>query len=136
MGKTQAEQTSGDRGERQTTMAFDPTQALAAIEPLFQASNKLLENWMAAGSEILEFGQARLDRTLEVSKALASSGNIGQAMELQADLARSAVREYFTVAGKLADLSTRSFLDSLMAWRPVVREATRRTTVGLQAAAE
>jgi hypothetical protein len=136
MTKTQAEDMRKKRGEGQITMAFDPAQALTAIEPLFQVSNKLLENWMAAGSEILEFGRAHLDRALEVSKAIASSGNVNQAMELQADHARSAVREYFTVAGKLADLSTRALLDSLMVWQPVVRDATRRTTVGLQAAAE
>ena len=133
MAKTQAEDMRVKRSDTQITAAFDPSQALTGIEPIFQASNKWLENWMAVGSEILEFSRTRLDRNLEVSKAIARSGSIDEAMELHADYARSTVREYFNEAGKLADLGTRAMLDSLMAWQPVVREATKRPT---QAAAE
>ena len=132
MAKTQAEDMRVKPSETQITAAFDPTQALTGIEPIFQASNKWLENWMAVGSEILEFSRARLDRNLEVSKAIARSGSIDQAMELQADYARSMVREYFNEAGKLADLSTRAMFDSLSALQPAMREAARRTAAAAE----
>ncbi len=132
MAKTQAEDMRVKRSETQITAAFDPTQALTGIEPIFQASNKWLENWMAVGSEILEFSRSRLDRNLEVSKAIARSGSLDEAMELQADYARSTVREYFTEAGKLADLSTRAMFDSLSAFQPAIREATRRTAAAAE----
>jgi hypothetical protein len=128
MAKTQAAEMRVKRGEAQITAAFDPSQALTGIEPIFQASNKLLETWMAVGSEILEFSRSRLDRNLEVSKAIARSSSIDEAMELQADHARTTVREYFSEAGKIADLGTRALLDSFSVWQPAVREATRRTT--------
>jgi hypothetical protein len=133
MAKTQAAEMRVKRGESQITAAFDPSQALNGIEPIFQASNKLLETWMAVSSEILEFSRSRLDRTLEMSKAIARSSSLDEAMELQADHARTTMREYFTEAGKIADLGTRAMFDSFSVWQPAVREATRRTTTAAAA---
>ncbi len=135
MAKTQAAEMRVKRGETQVTAAFDPSQALTGIEPIFQAGNKLLETWMAVGSEILEFSRLRLDRNLEVGKAIARSGSIDEAIELQTDHARSTVREYFNEASKIADLGTRAMLDSFSVWQPAVREATRRATTTTTAAA-
>jgi predicted kinase len=126
MAKTQAAEMRVKRGDTQVTAAFDPSQTLNGIEPIFQASNKLLETWMAVGSEILEFSRARLDRNLEVGKAIARSSSIDEAIELQADHARSTVREYFSEAGKIADLGTRALLDSFSVWQPAMRESARR----------
>ncbi len=135
MAKTQAAEMRVKRGETQVTAAFDPSQALTGIEPIFQAGNKLLETWMAVGSEILEFSRLRLDRNLEVGKAIARSSSIDEAIELQTDHARSTVREYFNEASKIADLGTRAMLDSFSVWQPAVREATRRATSTTTAAA-
>lgn len=119
------------------TATFDPSQAVGAIEPLLQAGNKWLENWMALGSEILEFSRARLDRSLEASKAMARSSSFDQAMDLQADYTRSALRDYFSEASKLADLSTRAMLDSLLTWQGAARaEASRAEVATRRAAAE
>jgi hypothetical protein len=136
MAKTQAADMRVKRGEAQITAAFDPSQALTGIEPILLASNKLLETWMAMSSEILEFGRSRLDRNLEMGKAIARSSSIDEAMELQADHARTTVREYFSEAGKIADLGTRALLDSFTVWQPAMREATRRATTTTAAAAE
>src|SRR5690348_8670189 len=125
MAKAQAEEMRTRRGETQVTATFDPSQTLSGLEPIFQVGNKWFENWMAVSSEILEFSRARLDRNLEVSKAIARSSSIDEAMGLHADHARSTVREYFTECGKLADLGARVMLESLMAWQPAAREATR-----------
>jgi hypothetical protein len=136
MAKTQAAEMRVKRGDSQITATFDPSQALGGIEPIFQASNKLLETWMAVSSEILEFSRARLDRTLEMSKAIARSSSLDEAMELQVDHARTTLREYFNEAGKIADLGTRAMFDSISVWQPAVREATRRTSTAAAAAAE
>jgi hypothetical protein len=128
MAKAQAEEMRAKRSETQVAAAFDPTQALSGIEPIFQVGNKWLENWMAVSSELLEFSRARLDRSLEIGKAIARSSSIDEAMELQADYARSTVREYFTEAGKIADLSTRALLDGIVKLQPAIRETARRVT--------
>lgn len=135
MAKTQAAEMRVKRGDTQVTAAFDPSQALTGIEPIFQASNKLLETWMAVSSEILEFSRLRLDRNLEISKAIARSSSIDEAIELQTDHARSTVREYFSEAGKIADLSTRALLDSFTVWQPMMREASHRASTTTTAAA-
>ncbi len=124
MAKAPSEEMRVKRDETQITAVFDPANALNGLEPIFQASNKWLENWMAVGSEILEFGRARLDRNLEASKAIARSGSIDEAMDLHANYTRSVMREYFAEVGKLADLGTRAMLDSLWSWQPAMRGET------------
>jgi len=122
MAKAQAEEMRVKRGEMQ--VMFDPSQALGGLEPLFTAGNKWLENWVAMSSEVLEFSRNRLDRNLEVSKAIVRSSSLDQAMDLQADYTRSTLREYFAQASKLADLGTRAMMDSFMAWQPAMRGET------------
>ena len=94
---------------------------MSGLEPIFQVGNKWFENWAAVGSELLEFSRARLDRNLEVSKAIARSSSLDQAIDLQADYARSIVRDYFAEASKLADLGTRAMLESLTMWQSSAR---------------
>jgi hypothetical protein len=127
MSKAQAEEMRAKRGDVQLTASFDPSQALGGLEPLLNAGNKLLENRVAVGSEILEFSRTRIDRNLEAGKAIVRSSSLDEAMDLQADYTRSTVRDYFAEASKLADLGTRVMLDSLWAWQPAVRgEAAQR----------
>ena len=123
MAKAQSDDIREKRGETMMA-AFDPSQALSGLEPLFHAGNRWLEGWVAVGSEILEFSRSRLDRNLEVSKAIVRSSSIDQAMDVQADYARTVLRDYFAEATKLADLSTRAMFDSLMAWQPSGRSET------------
>jgi hypothetical protein len=120
-----------------TPFPFDASQAVGAIEPLLQAGNKWFENWMAVSSELLEFSRARLDRSLEVSKAMAKSSTLDEAIDLQADYTRSILRDYLSEASKLADLSTRAMLDSLWAWKAAARtEAASTEAPQRRAAAE
>ena len=121
---------------RAKTATFDPSQAVGAIEPLLHAGNKWLENWMALSSEILEFSRTRLDRSLEVGKAMARSSTFDQAMDVQADYTRSAVRDYFSEASKLADLSARAMLDSLLTWQGTARAEASRAEAATRRAAE
>ena len=86
--------------------------AVTNLDPLFQASNRLIEAWMAVGNELLEFGKARIDRSLEMSRALAQTTSLDEAIDVQAKYTRSTMQDYFSEANKLADLGTRSLLDS------------------------
>ncbi len=129
MARPQVEEMRAKRGEMQMTAAFDPSQTLAGFEPLLNASNKWFENWVAMSSELLEFGRNRLDRNLEIGRQMARCSSIDETMDLQADYARSTVREYFAEAGKLADLGARAMFESLMSWQPGMRgEAQQRRT--------
>src|SRR5690348_14798850 len=86
--------------------------ALTTFDPFFQAGNRLFEGWMAVGSEMLEFGKSRFDRGIEMSKAIAQSSSVNEALDLQATYTRSLVQDYVSEAQKIADLGTRSLLDS------------------------
>ncbi|HZB89878.1 MAG TPA: phasin family protein [Stellaceae bacterium] len=125
MAKAQAEEMRAKRRDMQIAAAFDPGQALSSMEPLFTASNKWLENCVAVGSELLEFSRSRLDRNLEISKAMAKCGSIDETMGLHEDYARSIVRDYFAQAGKLADLGTRAMFEAFSIWQPALRGEIR-----------
>jgi hypothetical protein len=86
--------------------------ALPSLDPLFQASNRLLEGWMAVSSEMLEFGRNRLDRGLEMSRAMAQSTSFNEAIDLQATFTRAIVNDYVSEAHKIVDLGARSLLES------------------------
>lgn len=124
MATTRAEEMRGKRPVTDILATFDPNAAINGLEPIIQAGNKLLENWMTVGSEILEFGRTRIDRSLEISKAMARSNSLDEAIDLHADFTRAMVRDYFNEAGKIADLSTRAMIDSLWAWQPATRGET------------
>jgi hypothetical protein len=87
--------------------------AAATMDPFLQASNRLLAGWMAVGTELLEFSKTRLDQTLAMSKALAQTNSLDEAIGLQSEFARSAMQDYVTEANKIVDLGTRSLLDSV-----------------------
>ena len=125
MAKTHAEGMRPRRDEIQMMALFDPSRG---IEPLLQAGNKWLESWAALSSEMLEFGRARLDRSIEASQALARSGSLDEAMDLQVTYTRATLHDYFAQAEKLADLGTRAMLDSLWAIRGEAPAAPRETT--------
>src|SRR5882724_2676243 len=110
--------------------------ALTTFDPLFQASNRLLEGWMAVGSEMLEFGKNRFDRGLEMSKAIAQSSSLNEAIDLQATYTRSIVQDYVSEAQKIADLGARSLLDSFTTLQQQTRDKQTRETTFHAAAAE
>jgi hypothetical protein len=96
--------------------------ALPSLDPLFQASNRLLEGWMAVSSEMLEFGRNRLDRGLEMSRAMAQSTSLNEAIDLQATFTRSIVNDYLNETHKIVDLGARSLLDSFTTLQQQTRD--------------
>jgi hypothetical protein len=119
MAKSQEE--TRRHGEAAMNALFDPATAVNNFEPLLQAGNKWFEALMALNSEILEFSKARLDRSVEMGKAFARASTIEQAVDLQADYTRTMMRDYIDEAGKLADIGTRSMLESLTTLQAVAR---------------
>jgi len=95
------------------------------LDPLLQASNRLLAGWVALSSEILEFGKTRIDRGLEMSKAMAQSTSLNEALDLQATYTRSIVQDYVSEAHKIVDLGTRSLLDSFSTLQHQARDKAR-----------
>ena len=85
----------------------------------------MLEAWLAVGNELMEFSKARFDRGIEMSRAMARSKTLNEAMDLHASFTRSAVADYLNEAGKLADLGTRSMLDSFSTLQRSTGETTR-----------
>ena len=100
--------------------------AVTTLDPLFQASNRLIEAWMAVGNELLEFGKSRIDRSLEMSRALAQTTSLDEAIDVQAKFTRSTMQDYFSEANKLADLGTRSLLESISPLQNKVHEMAER----------
>src|SRR5258708_9097721 len=80
---------------------------------------------MAVSSEMLEFSKNRFDRGLEMSKAIAQSTSLNEALDLQATFTRSIVQDYVSEAHKIVDLSTRSLLDSFSKLSRRDRKSTR-----------
>src|SRR5471030_2916074 len=99
-------------GETGSQEAAFGAAALTTLDPLFRASNRLLEGWMAVSSEMLEFGKNRFDRGLEMSKAIAQSTTLDEAIDLQTTYTRAIVQDYVSEAQRIVDLGARSLLDS------------------------
>ena len=112
---------SGEKHESDTMFGVA---GVPSLDPLFQASNRMLEAWLAVGNELMEFGKSRLDRCFEMSRAMARSKTLNEAIDLQADFTRSTVVDYLSEAGKLADLGTRSMLDSFSTLQRSASEVT------------
>jgi hypothetical protein len=111
------------------------TAGLMSLDPLLQASNRLFEGWMAVNNEILEFGKTRFDRSLEISKAMAQSTSLSEAIDLQANYTRSIVNDYVNEAHKIVDLGARSLLDSFTTLQQQAREkATQADPFRVEAA--
>jgi hypothetical protein len=104
MDKSNAESHARDRA-LPVAAGFDPQ----TFEPILTAGNRVMEAWFAIGSELFEFGKSRLDRTFEASKAIVRCGSVDEAMEKQADYARTLMHDYAAEATKLADLGLKAW---------------------------
>ena len=95
--------------------------AILQFEPFLSAGNKAFEAWTAIGTELIEFGMARVDRGIELGKAMAQSSSLNEAMELQAKFAQSMVSDFLGEASKLADMSARPMIESFTAMQKTAR---------------
>lgn len=125
------------RGRRSATgieglPGLDPTQFTANLEPLFNAGTRMLESWRVVSEELMEFGKSRLTRNIEIGRKVAHSSSLDEAMEAQADFARSLMQDYFAESSKIAELSTRALFDSLSAWQ-VEKKAAGHAANGAEA---
>ena len=86
--------------------------AVPSMEPLISAGNKMVETWMQMGTQMLEFSRRAIDQNMEIGRQMAKSASLNEAMDLQAKFTRTLVQDYLAEANKMADMSTRSLLDS------------------------
>ena len=97
---------------------MDPAQFASNLEPVFQAGTRMLEHWRVVSEELMEFGRTRLTRNIEVGRKVAQSTSLEQAIEAQAEYARTAMQDYIAESNKLAELGTRALMGSFAAWKP------------------
>ena len=114
---------------------MDPAQIASNLEPIFQASTRMLEHWRVVSEELMEFGRTRLTRNIEVGRKVAQSTSLEQAIEAQAEYARTAMQDYIAESNKLAELGTRALMGSFAAWKPA-REQPEIVEPERRAAAE
>jgi hypothetical protein len=96
---------------------LDPASFAANLEPFFQCGTKALDTWRVVSEELLEFGKARLNRNIEMSRKVTQSGSLEKAIEVQADFARSMIQDYISETGKLAELGTRAMAEGFSFWK-------------------
>jgi len=113
----QDERSSAEKAGAAMAWMADPGQIARNLEPFFQASSRLIENWRAATEELLEFGKQRLTHGIETSRRVARSGSFDEAIEAHAEFARGCMQDYINETGKLAEIGTRAISESLEAWR-------------------
>lgn len=102
--------------------ATSASRALADFEPLLNASNRLFEAWLAVGNELLEFGRSRMDRNIEMGKAMVQSSSLNETLDLQQKFTRNALQEYLSEANKIADLGTRGLMETFSTLQKPVLE--------------
>ena len=127
MAKTTGHEGRGRRSGTgmESLPGLDPTQFAANLEPIFNAGTRMLENWRVLSEELMEFGKSRLTRNIEVGRKVAHSASLDEAIEAQADFARSLMQDYIAESNKIAELSTRVLFDSLSALQPEKKSGSR-----------
>jgi len=138
MAKTTGQEGRGRRsgGEMGTLPGLDPTQFTVGLEPLFSASTRMLENWRVVSEELMEFGKSRLTRHIEVGRKVAQSASLDEAIEAQAEYARSLMQDYIAESSKIAELSARALFDSLSVLQPEKKAGSRASNESDASASE
>jgi len=122
MAKTTGRQAEGGAG---VFPGVDPAQMATNFESMFQAGTKMLDHWRVVSEELMEFGRSRLTKSMEVGRKVAQSASIDQAIEAQAEYARTTMQDYIAESSKLAELGTRALFGSLSAWQPAPASESR-----------
>jgi hypothetical protein len=100
--------------------------AVPALDTLLESSSRLFESWLALSTELMEFGKANLNRSLELSRAVSQSGSLNEALDLHSRYTKEVVEDCFSEANKIVGLGTRSVLDSFSRLQPQAHEAAPR----------
>jgi len=105
--------------ERMT--AFNGT----AMEIFSQACQAYASGVATLNGELMGFVNSRLNRDVELGRALSQCSNWSDAVNLQQDWAQQANQEYLAEASRLMDLSSKVAKES---WEPVYDRATQVLT--------
>ena len=105
--------------ERMT--AFNGT----AMEIFSQACQAYASGVATLNGELMGFVNTRLNRDVELSRALSQCGNWSDVVSLQQDWAQQATQEYLAEASRLTDLTSNVAKES---WEPVYDRANKVLT--------
>lgn len=120
--KAEAERSRSNPNEQLNQMAAANG---AAIEIFAQACQAYATGVAILNGELKGFVNARLDRDVELSRALCRCANWSDAIGLQQDWAQQATREYLAEAGRITDLASRVVKES---WQPAYERANKVLT--------
>ncbi len=104
--------------------AFDVWESMTnteALDALAKMNRTMLDSMASLQREVMEFGNARLNRDLEHQEALSQCTNMQEAMQAHSDFAQQAMQHYADEMAKLLNLSAKV---SRECWSPF-EDATR-----------
>ena len=120
--KAEAERSRSSPNQRPNQMAVANG---AAMEIFVQACQAYATGVATLNGELMGFVTARLNRDVELSRALCRCANWSDAIDLQQDWAQQATQEYLAEAGRITDLASRVVTES---WQPVYERANKALT--------
>jgi hypothetical protein len=120
--KAESERSQSNTNEQLNQMAAANG---AAMEIFAQACQAYATGVATLNGELMGFVNTRLNRDIELSRALCRCANWSDAINLQQDWAQQATREYLAEAGRITDLASRVAQES---WQPVYDRANKVLT--------
>jgi hypothetical protein len=120
--KAESERSQSNTNEQLNQMAAANG---AAMEIFAQACQAYATGVATLNGELMGFVNTRLNRDIELSRALCRCANWSDAINLQQDWAQQATREYLAEAGRITDLASRVAQGS---WQPVYDRANKVLT--------
>jgi hypothetical protein len=97
----------------------------ASMEIFAQACQAYAKGVGTLNGELMGFVNTRLNRDVELSRALSQCGNWSDVVSLQQDWAQQATQEYLAEASRLTDLTSNVAKES---WEPVYDRANKVLT--------
>jgi hypothetical protein len=82
----------------------------AFVEALTQASQNYVQRVAALNEEILGFAATRMQRTSEASEQIMKCKDLGEALRIQQEWARSMTEQYMQEASRIMEMSTKAAL--------------------------
>jgi hypothetical protein len=85
----------------------------AFVEALTQASQNYVQRVAALNEEILGFAASRMQRTSEASEQIMKCKDLGEALRIQQEWARSMTEQYMQEASRIMEMTTKAALSGL-----------------------
>lgn len=84
----------------------------ANVEALMHSGQATMKGMMAVNEAVWKFSDTRLQKNLELSKAMFESRDIAENLKLQAEHGQDALEEYFQLANEMINIGRRAAQES------------------------